>query len=230
MNAQPTNEAVDAVADTAAAWPAAVPDTNVPVVTFRAVEVTETSIVGVVPLSQERAVMPVSEFYAGVTPQRDSIWMATAIVTQPTLVVSVLGSDLPVALFSGLVPEVRTGAVRIMGVARDPGRRAKIAVASTDPDVDAVAALVGRNAAWVRAVSSMLHGERIEIVAWHPDLTVYVANALAPASVLRVAPTRFGLRVDVSEAQMPAAVGDNGMNRQLVSELIGMDVSLRPVG
>jgi N utilization substance protein A len=138
-------------------------------------------------------------------------------------------TGLLVSLFAGLVPELRSGAVRIMGVARVPGKRSKVSVAATTPGIDPVAALVGRDAAWVRTVSRLLHGERIEIVAWHPDLQIRVSNALAPASARSVKVGDAGVRVQVDEAQMPAAVGDDGMNRQLVSELIGLDVSLEAI-
>jgi N utilization substance protein A len=90
------------------------------------------------------------------------------------------------ALFESEVPEISEGIVTIMQVAREPGGRAKIAVASKDRDVDPVGACVGMKGSRVQAVVQELRGEKIDIVPWDPDPAKFVCNALAPAEILRV--------------------------------------------
>jgi hypothetical protein len=90
--------------------------------------------------------------------------------------------ELVVLVAHGYVPELRTGDVRVMGVARSPGVRTKLAVAPTVADLDPVTAVVGRAANRVRSIAQQLGGERLDVVAWHQDRSAYLRNAFAPAS------------------------------------------------
>lgn len=143
---------------------------------------------------------------------------------------SAVRPELVAAMFEGIVPELQDGTVRIMGVARAPGRRTKIAVAATADDIDPVAALVGRHANRVKAVGEMLD-EQLDVVAWHSDDELYVRNALAPVSPLEVvfAGTEKGRTravVSVAVHQLSAAVGEAGLNSFLAGQLTGTAITV----
>jgi N utilization substance protein A len=124
-------------------------------------------------------------------------------------------------LFESEVPEISEGIVTIMQAAREPGSRAKIAVASKDRDVDPVGACVGMKGSRVQAVVQELRGEKIDIVSWDPDPAKFVCNALAPAEILRVIvdeETR-SMEVVVPDDQLSLAIGKRGQNVRLASRL-----------
>lgn len=132
------------------------------------------------------------------------------------------------ALLHGVSPEVRDGRVRVMSVARRPGVRVKVAVAPTVPDLDAVAACVGRRHVRVDSIKRSLAGEQVDIVAWHPDPRVFLANALQPAKVTDVeidVKARTAL-AKTEKHQMAAAVGGGGLNSLLAGRLIGVQVRI----
>lgn len=175
------------------------------------------------------AILPVSEFF----PDRKF----TAGLRMPMLlltgsarpVCSVARPELVEALYAGVVPELRSGLVRIMSVARSAGQRSKVAVALTsDSPVDPVAAMIGRDANRVTLVRNLLGGERIDVIAWHTDPATYLINALAPARVARVEVTDRGATVYAPSHQMSAAVGSSGLNSQLAGQLIGLPVVVVP--
>ena len=120
-------------------------------------------------------------------------------------------------LFEMEVPEIAEGIVKIMGVSRDPGFRAKIAVSSLESDVDPVGACVGLKGSRVQNVVQELQGERIDIVPWSPDPAKYVCNALAPAQVNMVVvdEERKALLVVVPDDQLSLAIGRQGQNVRL---------------
>lgn len=130
------------------------------------------------------------------------------------------------AVLGGICPEVRDGRVRVMGVARRPGARTKIAVAPTTPTVDAVAACVGRRHNRVDSIKEALGGEQVDIIAWHPDPHIYLQNAMQPAKIDKVAidPTTRSAVVQAPSHQMAAAVGGNGLNSVLAGRLLGVTV------
>jgi len=124
-------------------------------------------------------------------------------------------------LFENEVPEISDNIVRIMQVAREPGSRAKIAVASKDKDVDSVGACVGMKGSRVQAVVQELRGERIDIVPWDPDPAKFVCNALAPAEILRVIVDEESrvMEVVVPDDQLSLAIGKKGQNVRLASRI-----------
>mgnify|MGYP006094134817 CR=1 FL=1 len=132
------------------------------------------------------------------------------------------------ALFKLEVPEIHQGIVEIRGIAREVGGRTKIAVYSTDESVDPVGACVGLKGSRVQAVVSELGGERIDIVPWHPDTEVYARRALAPARVSKVLSDteRQVITAIVGEDQLSLAIGRNGQNVRLASQLIGWQIDL----
>lgn len=144
----------------------------------------------------------------------------------PRPLLSAVRPGLVEAVLGGICPEVRDGRVRVMGVARRPGARTKIAVAPTTEGVDAVAACVGRRANRVEAIKAALGGEQVDIVAWHDDPRVYLANAMQPARIEKVAidPESRSAMVHAPAHQMAAAVGGGGLNSLLAGRLIGVTV------
>ena len=131
-------------------------------------------------------------------------------------------------LFAQEVPEIYDGIVEVKAVARDPGSRAKIAVASRDSSVDPVGACVGMRGSRVQAVVNELQGEKIDIIPWSPDIATFVVNALAPAEVAKVVldEERQRIEVVVPDHQLSLAIGRRGQNVRLASQLTGWDIDI----
>jgi len=131
-------------------------------------------------------------------------------------------------LFEMEVPEIAEGIVVIEAAAREPGRRAKIAVSSRDGDVDPVGACVGMKGSRVQAVVQELRGEKIDIVPWHEDPARFVCNALAPAEVSRVLldDQNRAMEIIVPDDQLSLAIGRRGQNVRLASQLTGWKLDI----
>jgi N utilization substance protein A len=132
------------------------------------------------------------------------------------------------ALFRLEVPEIQQGIVEIRAAAREVGSRTKIAVFSRDDAIDPVGACVGLKGARVQAVVNELGGERIDIVPWSADPERFAKLALAPAKVARVYsdPGNRTIQVIVDDDQLSLAIGRNGQNVRLASELTGWKIDL----
>ena len=141
----------------------------------------------------------------------------------PQIILSRTHPNLVSTLFENEVPEIPEGIVQIMQVAREPGSRAKIAVASKDGDVDPVGACVGMKGTRVQAVVQELRGEKIDIVTWDPDPAKFICNALAPAEIIRVIvdEENRSMEVVVPDDQLSLAIGKRGQNVRLASRLTG---------
>jgi N utilization substance protein A len=146
----------------------------------------------------------------------------------PRLILSRADPGFVAALFKLEVPEIYQGVVKIVDMAREAGGRTKIAVVSNDDAIDPVGACVGLKGSRVQAVVSELSGERIDIVPWHPDPEIYAKRSLAPAKVAKVisAPERKVVTAIVDEDQLSLAIGRNGQNVRLASQLIGWQIDL----
>ena len=146
----------------------------------------------------------------------------------PRLIMSRAAPEFVAALFKLEVPEIYQGIVDIKGIAREVGGRTKLAVTSRDESIDPVGACVGLKGSRVQAVVSELGGERIDIVPWHPDPEIYARRALAPAKVAKVLSdsTRRVITAIVDEDQLSLAIGRNGQNVRLASQLIGWQIDL----
>ena len=131
-------------------------------------------------------------------------------------------------LFTSEVPEIYDGIVEIMGVARDPGSKAKISVKANDVTVDPVGACVGLRGIRVQAVVTELQGEKIDIVPYSEDKAQYLVAALAPAEVSKVVLDEEAGRMEavVSEDQFSIAIGRRGQNVKLASQLLGVDIDV----
>ena len=126
-----------------------------------------------------------------------------------------------IALFKKEVPEINSGNIEIMGAARDPGIRAKIAVRSADPHIDAVGSCVGIRGSRVQGVMNEMAGENIDIVLWDEDPEIYVQKAMSPAVITNSAVDYETKTIDVAvpKDKLPQAVGRGGQNVRLASEL-----------
>ena len=146
----------------------------------------------------------------------------------PRLILSRADPLFVAALFKLEVPEIYQGIVEIKEIAREVGGRTKIAVSSRDDSIDPVGACVGLKGSRVQAVVSELGGERIDIVPWHPETEVFARRALAPARVAKVisSPDRQVITAIVDEDQLSLAIGRNGQNVRLASQLIGWQLDL----
>ena len=132
------------------------------------------------------------------------------------------------ALFKREVPEVSDGTIKIMGIARDPGVRAKVALYSKDRDVDPIGACVGVRGSRINKIIQEFKGEKIDLVVWSPNITTYAVNALAPARIssITVDEDEKNLEVVVPDNQYYLAVGKRGQNVKLASKLLGWNIDI----
>lgn len=146
------------------------------------------------------------------------------------IILSRTSSDLLKRLFEMEVPEIYDDTVIIKSAVREPGDRAKIAVASNEKDVDPVGACVGMKGSRVQAIIKELRGEKIDIIEWSDEPSVFAANALSPAKVSQVRITdinRRKMEVIVTEDQLSLAIGKRGQNVRLATRLVGWDIDIK---
>ena len=146
----------------------------------------------------------------------------------PQLFLSRTAPEFLIELFKLEVPEVGQGLINILGAARDPGARAKIAVKSNDPRIDPVGACVGMRGSRVQAVSSEIAGERVDIIPWDDNSAQFVINAMAPAEVssIVVDEESHSMDIAVAEEKLSQAIGRGGQNIRLASELTGWKLNI----
>lgn len=137
------------------------------------------------------------------------------------LVLSRTHVDFVRELFKAEIPEVADGIIEIKGVVREPGRRTKVAVASSDPRIDPVGSCVGMRGSRITKVTDELGGEKIDIIPWAEEPAQFIENSLKPARVLRISYDHFRdrARVVVSQDQLPLAIGKAGQNVRLSARL-----------
>jgi N utilization substance protein A len=147
----------------------------------------------------------------------------------PQVVLSRTHPNFLVTLFRTEVPEISEGIVTIMGASREPGVRAKIAVASNNSDIDPVGACVGMKGSRVQNVVQELRGEKIDIIPWHVDTAKFVCNALAPAEISRVIidEDNRSMEVIVPDEFLSIAIGKKGQNVRLASKLTGWHLDVK---
>ena len=144
------------------------------------------------------------------------------------LTISRTHPGLLIKMFEMEVPEIFDGIVKIVNAAREPGRRAKISVYSTDEDVDPVGSCVGMRGSRVQTIVNDLNGEKIDIVRWSEDIDQYTCNALAPAEIesLEIDEEANQIDVIVAQNQLSLAIGHKGQNVRLASKLIGYKINI----
>jgi N utilization substance protein A len=147
----------------------------------------------------------------------------------PQIILSRTHPNFLVTLFESEVPEISESIVQVLGCAREPGSRSKIAVSSRDSDVDPVGACVGMKGARVQNIVQELRGEKIDIIPWHPDPAKFTTNALAPAQVSRIILNKGSqsMEVIVPDDQLSLAIGKRGQNVRLASRLVGWKIDVK---
>ena len=161
------------------------------------------------------------------------VWRVRKGHRGPSVTLSRTHPDLVRKLFALEVPEIASGAVEIVKIAREAGHRTKIAVQSHQQGVNAKGACIGPVGARVRNVMAELHGEKIDIVDYSDDSAEFVANALSPARVTRVDVVdreAMEARVTVPDYQLSLAIGKEGQNARLAARLTGWRIDIRPDG
>ena len=146
----------------------------------------------------------------------------------PQLAMTRTSAEVLTELFKIEVPEVADGIIEILGAARDPGSRAKIAVKTNDGLIDPVGACVGMRGSRVQAVSGELGNERIDIVLWDDNIAQLAINAMAPAEVVSIVVDEetHSMDIAVSEDNLAQAIGRGGQNVKLASELTGWSLNI----
>ncbi len=146
----------------------------------------------------------------------------------PQVIVTRTDPGMLVALFSLEVPEIDEGIIEIKAAARDPGFRSKIAVKTNDGRIDPIGACVGIKGTRVQAVSGELNGERIDIALWDDDIAQLAINAMAPAEIVSIVvdEEHHSIDIAVAEENLPQAIGRNGQNVRLASELTGWVINV----
>ncbi len=146
----------------------------------------------------------------------------------PQIFVSRTHPQYLVELFKEQVPEIQNGTIEVMGAARDPGFRAKIAVKSYDRNLDPVGACVGIRGVRVQAVTTELQGERVDIIEWSPNAAEFLVRAMQPAQVSKVVLDEDDNRIEVVVPQdnLSLAIGRRGQNVRLASILTGWDIDV----
>ncbi|MFZ2619990.1 MAG: transcription termination factor NusA, partial [Alphaproteobacteria bacterium] len=146
----------------------------------------------------------------------------------PQIWVSRTHPNFLIEVYKEVVPEIANGTIQIMGAARDPGFRAKIAVKSYDHNLDPVGACVGVRGVRVQAVTAELQGERIDIIPWSADPATFLVKAMQPATVTKVVLDEEENRIEVVVPQenLSLAIGRRGQNVRLASMLTGWDIDV----
>jgi len=162
---------------------------------------------------------------------RAYLYEITAQARGPQLFVSRVRNEMLIELFRIEVPEIGENIIEIKAAARDPGNRAKIAVKTNDGRIDPVGACVGMRGARVQAVSTELGGERVDIIVWDDNPAQLVINAMAPADISSIVVDEDTHTMDlaVQKDQLSQAIGRNGQNVRLASQMTGWTLNVMTV-
>ncbi len=188
----------------------------------------------IINLGQTEAIMPPQDQIPGETftqGQRIKCYISEVKKTAkgPQITVSRSHPFFLRRLFELEVPEIFEGLVEIKSIAREAGYRSKIAVSSRDDNIDPVGACVGHRGMRVQNIVRELNGEKIDIIKWSQDMSVYIANALSPAKVLHVEidEAEKSSRVVVPDNQLSLAIGKEGQNARLAAKLTGWKIDIK---
>lgn len=146
----------------------------------------------------------------------------------PRIIISRTDTNFLLELMKLEVPEIGQEMIEIMGAARDPGSRAKIAVMSHVPNLDPVGACVGMRGSRIKAVTDELNNERVDIILWDDDIANFVIKAMAPAEVISILvdEDRQVMEISVADDKLSQAIGSGGQNVRLASELTGWQLDV----
>ncbi|MBW1616221.1 MAG: transcription termination/antitermination protein NusA [Deltaproteobacteria bacterium] len=147
----------------------------------------------------------------------------------PQVILSRTHPNFLIALFKAEAPEISEGTIKVVGAVREPGKRAKIAVSSENPDIDPVGSCVGLRGSRVQNVVQELKGEKIDIIKWSSNSVKFVCNAMAPADIVRVIVNEASnsMEMIVSDDSLPLAIGKKGQNIKLAAKLTGWNIDVK---
>lgn len=173
-------------------------------------------------------ILPRSEFYPNRMWRQGGRYVLADVHGGERPLLSTTDPQLISLLLESYSPEIRDGKVQVCAVAREPGIRAKVAVAATEPGVDPVAACLGRASNRIQAISADLGGERVDVVAYSDDPATFTRNALGPIALTSLTIDDDGVHVAIVEPHAAAAaVGGGGLNAKLTAALCGIRLSIR---
>jgi len=185
-------------------------------------------------LGRTEAILPVAEqvrnerYRIG---QRLKVYLLEVVPTSkgPQLIVSRSHPDLLRRLFELEIPEVFNGTVEVKSIAREAGYRSKVAVAARQGGIDPVGCCVGLRGIRIQNIVRELNGEKIDVVVWNPDLSIFIANALSPSQVLSIElnDERRSATVVVPDKQLSLAIGKEGQNVRLAAKLTGWRIDVK---
>jgi N utilization substance protein A len=134
-------------------------------------------------------------------------------------------------LFELEIPEVHSGVVELRALAREAGHRTKVAVATGQENVDPVGSCLGPRGIRLQSIINELHGEKIDVIQWHPDPSVFIANALSPSQVasITIDEETNTATVVVPDKQLSLAIGKEGQNARLAAKLTGWRIDIKSV-
>ena len=147
----------------------------------------------------------------------------------PQVIVSRSHPDFVRKLLEFEIPEIYEGIIEIKSIARDPGKRSKVAVYSQDPNIDPVGSCVGQRGIRIQNIINELRGEKIDIIEWNEDISIYIATALLPAKIMAVdskEEERFA-QVIVPDDQLSLAIGKAGQNARLAAKLTDWKIDIK---
>lgn len=147
----------------------------------------------------------------------------------PQVIISRACGDFVKKLFQLEIPEIYEGLIEVKSVSRDPGSRCKVAVASADENIDPVGSCVGQKGVRIQNIINELNGEKIDVIEWNQDPSIFIASALLPAQVMAVdiKEEEKQARVIVTDDQLSLAIGKSGQNARLAARLTGWKIDIK---
>jgi N utilization substance protein A len=147
----------------------------------------------------------------------------------PEIILSRSDKGMVKEIFKQEIPEVQSGVIDIKGIARDPGFRSKVSVATTDPSIDPIGSCIGQRGSRINTIIEELGGEKIDVIQYNEDATKYITHALSPAKIVSVELDEANkvANVSVSADQFSIAIGRSGQNVRLASELVGWKINVK---
>jgi N utilization substance protein A len=187
-------------------------------------------------LNRTEAIFPLNEqissehYYRG---QRLKFYLLEIIhgSKEPQIIVTRSHPNLVRGLFELEIPEIHNGIVELKAIAREAGHRSKVAVATTQENVDSVGCCLGPRGIRLQSIINALNGEKIDVIQWHADPGVFISNALSPAQVasIKIDRERNAATVIVPDKQLSLAIGKEGQNARLAAKLTGWRIDIKSV-
>ena len=181
---------------------------------------------GIMPLKEQ---IPTEQYFVNKKVRACIASVEKSLKGGPQIIVSRANSDFVRKLFELEIPEIYEGVIEIKSISRDPGKRCKVAVYSPNENIDPVGSCVGQKGIRIQNIISELSGEKIDVIEWHEDPSIYIAEALLPAKVLAVdikEEERFA-QVIVPDDQLSLAIGKGGQNAKLAARLTGWKIDIK---